>query len=61
MSAPDVTAIRQGHEFDERNLADYLARHLEGFRPPLTVRQFRGGQSNPTFLLDTGNGRYVLR
>lgn len=61
MSEPDVTAVRRGHEFDEQRLADYLTRHLDGFRPPLTVRQFKGGQSNPTFLLQTGAGRYVLR
>jgi aminoglycoside phosphotransferase (APT) family kinase protein len=58
---PDVTAVRQGHEFDDRSLASYLTSHLDGFRPPLSVWQFRGGQSNPTFLLETGNGRYVLR
>ena len=27
----------------------------------LTSRQFKGGQSNPTYLLSTDGGRYVLR
>ncbi len=57
----DVTEIRPGHEFDAGRLSDYLTRQLEGFSGPLTVRQFRGGQSNPTFLVETGSGRYVLR
>lgn len=58
----EVTDIRTGHEFDSARLADYLARHLEGFAGPLTVRQFKGGQSNPTFLVEAGNSRrYVLR
>ena len=28
---------------------------------PLAVRQFKGGQSNPTYLLETPARRYVLR
>ena len=47
--------------FDEGSLETYLALHLEGFRAPLSVRQFKGGQSNPTYLLEAGSGRYVLR
>jgi len=48
--------------FDERSLEEYLCAHLAGFRPPLSVEQFRGGQSNPTFLLAAGDGaKYVLR
>jgi aminoglycoside phosphotransferase (APT) family kinase protein len=46
---------------DEARLADYLAAHIEGFAGPLTARQFKGGQSNPTYLLETPARRYVLR
>jgi len=35
--------------------------HVEGFAAPLTVRQFKGGQSNPTYLLESPSGKYVLR
>jgi aminoglycoside phosphotransferase (APT) family kinase protein len=42
-------------------LEAYLARHVEGFAGPLRVRQFRGGQSNPTYLLETPSRKYVLR
>ena len=49
------------HRFDADRLADYLAAHLPGFAGPLTVQQFRGGQSNPTYLLSTPAGRYVMR
>lgn len=42
-------------------LAAYLHAHLPGFRGPLRARKFAGGQSNPTFLLEAGSGRYVLR
>ncbi len=49
------------HRFDAERLAGYLAAHLPGFAGPLTVRQFQGGQSNPTYLLATPGGRYVMR
>jgi aminoglycoside phosphotransferase (APT) family kinase protein len=42
-------------------LADYLAAHVAGFAGPLTIKQFKGGQSNPTYLLQTPARSYVLR
>lgn len=35
--------------------------HVAGFQGPMVVTQFKGGQSNPTFLLETPSRRYVLR
>ena len=35
--------------------------HIAGFRGPIEVRQFAGGQSNPTFLVQSANHSYVLR
>ena len=49
------------HRFDEAALASYLAEHMEGFAGDCTVRQFLGGQSNPTFLVESNSGSYVLR
>jgi aminoglycoside phosphotransferase (APT) family kinase protein len=46
---------------DTVKLESYLAQHLVGFKGPLTVKQFKGGQSNPTYQLDTPARRYVLR
>jgi aminoglycoside phosphotransferase (APT) family kinase protein len=57
----ETTAIREGHRIDEAALARYLADHLPGFRGPLEVRQFEGGQSNPTYFLHAASGDYVLR
>lgn len=56
-----TTAIRRGHEIDRQALERYLAAHLPGFRGPLDIRQFEGGQSNPTYFLATPGGDYVLR
>jgi len=46
---------------DVASLERYLAPNVAGFGGPLTVRQFKGGQSNPTYLLETPQRRYVLR
>lgn len=53
--------VGEAHRFDEQRLLDYLSSHVESFRGPLSVSQFKGGQSNPTYLLDADSGRYVLR
>ena len=46
---------------DAARLEAYLAREVKGFAGPLTVKQFKGGQSNPTYKLDTPARSYVLR
>src|ERR1700742_4276319 len=47
--------------FDAARLEQYLAANAKGFAGPLTVKQFKGGQSNPTYLLETPKRKYVLR
>jgi aminoglycoside phosphotransferase (APT) family kinase protein len=56
-----ASAVTERHRFDEKRLADHLSQHLPGFAGPLEVRQFQGGQSNPTYLLTTPARRYVMR
>ena len=46
---------------DVTRLEIYLKKAIAGFAGPLAVRQFKGGQSNPTYLLLTPLRRYVLR
>lgn len=53
--------IAASHAFDIAALESYLTRELSGFRGPLTVEQFKGGQSNPTFKLITPARAYVMR
>ena len=53
--------VRESHRFDENRLADWLKEHVPGFSGPLVVEQFRGGQSNPTYRLQTPDRTYVLR
>ncbi len=47
--------------FEVGRLEAYLQEHVAGFSGPLVVSQFKGGQSNPTYLLETPLRRYVLR
>ncbi len=44
-----------------KGLNDYLAQHIANFGVLQEVEKFAGGQSNPTYLLTTSTGRYVLR
>lgn len=49
------------HAFDTARLAAWMQAHIEGSAGPIEVRQFAGGQSNPTYLVQSAGHRYVLR
>lgn len=53
--------VAEALRFDVARLEHYLRDRVAGFSGPLAARQFRGGQSNPTYLLETPGRRYVLR
>jgi aminoglycoside phosphotransferase (APT) family kinase protein len=53
--------VAEALRFDTAQLENYLRTHVAGFSGPLTARQFKGGQSNPTYLLETPARKYVLR
>jgi aminoglycoside phosphotransferase (APT) family kinase protein len=46
---------------DERALTDYLVENIPAFEPDCNIQQFLGGQSNPTYLIESGGKAYVLR
>ena len=56
-----VIATPDRLRFDEARLAVWLAEHVEGFQGPMRVAKFAGGESNPTYRLDTPGRSYVLR
>lgn len=56
-----TTAVREGYGFDQASLMAWLQANVEDFAGPLTVEQFKGGQSNPTYKLVTPGRSYVLR
>ena len=53
--------VQERQRFDVASLEAWMRDHVEGFRGPVTVEQFRGGQSNPTFRVSSPSGRYVMR
>jgi len=53
--------VKAAHRIDEGRLAQFLGDTVPGYAGPLEVRQFEGGQSNPTYLLTTPGAKYVLR
>lgn len=65
MSTPDSqpadSPASGSHAIDAGVLAAWLTRNLEGFSGPLTIEKFSGGQSNPTYKLNTPSQSYVMR
>jgi len=53
--------VLEAHAFDVARLEQYLADTVPDAVDGIRVQQFKGGQSNPTYLLETRSGRYVLR
>lgn len=56
-----VRPVDPRHALDEAALDRWLTAHVDDYAGPLTIQQFRGGQSNPTYRLSTPGGAYVLR
>ena len=53
--------VRSGQEIDAARLTAWMEANVDGFSGPLTIQQFKGGQSNPTYKLVTPRQNYVLR
>jgi aminoglycoside phosphotransferase (APT) family kinase protein len=56
-----LVPVLPNHHFDEAALDAYLRAHLPGYDGDAVIRQFQGGQSNPTFHLQTRAHAFVLR
>ena len=53
--------VLERHQFDVKALTNFMEENVEGFEGPLTIEEFKGGQSNPTYLVKAQNQSYVLR
>jgi aminoglycoside phosphotransferase (APT) family kinase protein len=62
---PETTDVRQAHLFDQTKLLSYLRPRLDYLDGAVEIRQFEGGQSNPTFVVGGKNfgsdHQYVVR
>jgi aminoglycoside phosphotransferase (APT) family kinase protein len=56
-----TVAVPEKDRIDEARLAEWMAAHVAGFAGPISLSKFRGGQSNPTYRIDTPGKSYVLR
>jgi aminoglycoside phosphotransferase (APT) family kinase protein len=64
MTTKPVAGLREApgeHTLDTQKLQAWMLARIPGFSGPIEVRQFAGGQSNPTFLVQSPNKYYVLR
>ena len=53
--------VRDAHRIDEARLDAWMTEHVDGYTGSLQVRQFKGGQSNPTYWLADRERQYALR
>lgn len=58
---PGARLVAPVHAVDAEVLGTYMRKHVAQFNGVPVVRQFQGGQSNPTYLVTAGDRRYVLR
>ena len=61
MSDAVLVPVLPAHRFDVERLDTYLRHRIAGFDGISAVHQFQGGQSNPTYMLQTPGQAYVLR
>ena len=54
-------ATHAAAQLDAEKVARYLEANIEGFRGPISFEKTPTGQSNPTFILTSPSGKYVLR
>ncbi len=53
--------VPERQQFDIGALQDYMRQHVDGFSGQISIAQFKGGQSNPTYKLSADGAQYVLR
>ena len=53
--------VEERHRIDEKHLDAWMKQNVEGYQGPPTVLQFKGGQSNPTYKIETPTRSYVMR
>lgn len=56
-----TVAVPERDRLDEDALTAWMETNVDGFTGPVTLTKFKGGQSNPTYRIDTPANSYVLR
>jgi aminoglycoside phosphotransferase (APT) family kinase protein len=58
---PGATLVAPVHPIDPTRLAAFLRAHVGPYSGDVAIRQYQGGQSNPTYRVTAGDRHYVLR
>jgi len=53
--------VPEKDRLDDAALTAWMATNVAGFEGPIRLSKFKGGQSNPTYRIDSPSGAYVLR
>lgn len=53
--------VPERDKLDLERLTTWFAANVEGFTGPISYTKFKGGQSNPTYKIETPERNYVLR
>src|SRR5690606_18298475 len=61
MALNQLRDVQDEHRLNEERLWQYLRDHLVDFSGTPEIRQFRGAESNPTYLITAPDRQYVLR
>ena len=61
IDAPSIGPVNPRHAFDAERLREWLRSQVTDAGGEIGLAQFEGGQSNPTYLVDVGNRKLVLR
>lgn len=56
-----AAALDPTDRLDVAALDAWMAGHVAGFSGPMRIARFKGGQSNPTYRIETADAAYVLR
>ncbi|HCJ20925.1 MAG TPA: phosphotransferase family protein, partial [Erythrobacter sp.] len=56
-----TVAVPEADQLDLAALTAWFEANVDGFSGPISYTKFKGGQSNPTYRIDTPDRSYVLR
>jgi len=60
MVSGNLIEVRENHSFNIKNLQGWIQTNIKNFGKTFTIRQFIGGQSNPTFLITSNEGKEII-
>ena len=60
MSLENLIEVRKNHSFNIKSLEAWFQNNIENFGPFISIKQFVGGQSNPTFFITSEEGNQLI-